>query len=356
MLSEFIVAHRAELIARTRVKVARRLAPRPTERELETGVPLFLDQLTAMLLLATPSMSETMDLSAAAHGAALLNLGYTVAQVVHDYGDVCQAVTEVAAELGATISADEFHTLNLCLDNAIAEAITEYTRLRDVSAVEAEMARSGALVHELRNRISAAKLAFEAIQTGRAPLGGSVATVITRSLTSMASLTNQVMLEVRVDSRSTHRVHLSLHELIDEAEIDGTLEGDVYGVSLVVSPTDRAIHVMADSQILAGALANLLQNAFKFSRRGGQVSLTTSVVEGRVRIAVEDQCGGLPSGKADELFEAFQKGGANRDGLGLGLFISRKGIEASGGTLAVRDAPGAGCVFTIELPVLPTTA
>ena len=131
MLHEFITQNREVLIARTRAKVASRLAPRATEQELATGVPLFLEQLVAMLQSQSPSMREAMDSGATAHGAALLDRGYTVAQVVHDYGDVCQAVTELADERAAEISTDEFHTLNKCLDNAIAQAMTEYTRLRE---------------------------------------------------------------------------------------------------------------------------------------------------------------------------------------------------------------------------------
>ena len=76
----------------------------------------------------------------------------------------------------------------------------------------------------------------------------------------------------------------------------------------------------------------------------------------RVAIEIEDQCGGLPPGKVEELFGAFQQRGANRSGLGLGLFISRRGVEASGGVIRVRDVPGSGCVFTIELPLIPAAA
>jgi signal transduction histidine kinase len=296
-------------------------------------------------------MPETMARSAAVHGAALLGRGYTVAQVVHDYGDVCQAITELAAETDATISTDEFQVLNLCLDNSIAEAITEYMRLRDHSSAEAETERSGAFAHELRNRISAAILGFTVIRSGRAPLSGSVAALVARNLKAVASLIDRVLVEVRLDSGGARRERVHLYDLIEDAEVDGTLEAGVHGVSLAVAVTDLGTHVDGDPQILAGALANVLQNAFKFTPTGGQVSLRTAVLDGRVLIEVEDQCGGLPTGKAEELFEAFKQRGANRSGLGLGLFISRKGVEASGGRLGVRDIPGTGCVFTIDLPL-----
>jgi signal transduction histidine kinase len=276
-----------------------------------------------------------------------------VAQVVHDYGDICQAVTELADEVGAAISVDEFHTLNRCLDDAIAGAVTEYTRLRERSSADGETERSGVLAHELRNRVSAAQLAFLAIKTGRAPIAGSVAAVVARNLFAMTALINRAMVEVRLDSGSMQRQRLHLHDLIEEAGVDATMDASLHGVSLSVSPTDRAIDVDADPQILAGAIANLLQNAFKFTRPGGRVSLRTSAPNSHIEIEIEDECGGLPPGKAEELFGAFQQRGSNRSGLGLGLFISRKGVEASGGVIRVRDVPGSGCVFTIELPTMP---
>jgi signal transduction histidine kinase len=115
------------------------------------------------------------------------------------------------------------------------------------------------------------------------------------------------------------------------------------------------VAVEVDRQILGGAIANLMHNAFKFTRPAGQVSLKTSTTAERVLIEIEDECGGLPPSKAEELFEAFQQRGEDRSGLGLGLFISRKGVEANGGVLGVRDIPRHGCVFTIDLPRLRET-
>jgi signal transduction histidine kinase len=353
VLVKFINAHREELIALTRAKVARRLAPRPTEQELTSGVPLFLDQLVETLQRPPASLKETMDRAATAHGAALLGRGYTVAQVVQDYGHICQAVTELANEKGAEITTGDFQTLNQCLDSAIAEAVTEYARLRDRSMAEGEVERSGVFAHELRNKLNAMQLGFQSIMSGRAPINGSVAAVVMRSLHAMTALINRSVVEVRVDSGNTRRERVHLYQIIEDAEVVGIMEAHSRGVSLSVSPVERHIDVDVDPQILSGAVVNLLQNAFKFTHPGGRVSLTASVNVGRVDIDIKDECGGLPEGKAEELFEAFQQRGANRSGLGLGLFISRKGVEANGGELRVRDIPGSGCVFTIDLPVMP---
>src|SRR5690606_31290206 len=73
-----------------------------------------------------------IGISAAAHGRELLEMGFTIDQVVHDYGDLCQAITDLAVERDAPFSVDEFRTLNRCLDNAIADAVTEFSYQRDI--------------------------------------------------------------------------------------------------------------------------------------------------------------------------------------------------------------------------------
>ena len=73
-------------------------------------------------------------------------------------------------------------------------------------------------------------------------------------------------------------------------------------------------------------------------------------VADRILIDVEDHCGGLPPGSAEQMFLPFTQSGADKSGLGLGLAICRRSVEANNGVLRVRDMPGSGCVFTIDLP------
>jgi hypothetical protein len=65
---------------------------------------------------------------------------------------------------------------------------------------------------------------------------------------------------------------------------------------------------------------------------------------------VVDECGGLPARQVDELSRAFAQRGADRSGLGVGLSVSCRSAEAIGGEIRVRNVPGTGCVFTIDLP------
>jgi signal transduction histidine kinase len=100
--------------------------------------------------------------------------------------------------------------------------------------------------------------------------------------------------------------------------------------------------------MVSSALANLLKNAFKFTRPGGRVQLAARLENGHVLIEVADQCGGLPPGLAEDLFLPFEQRSVDRSGVGLGLSISRRAVKANGGKLCVRDVPGTGCVFTID--------
>ena len=76
-----------------------------------------------------PYATSAIGAAAARHGRELLKGGYNVSQVVYDYGDICQAITELALDQKATITVKEFHTFNRCLDIAIAHAVTEHVRV-----------------------------------------------------------------------------------------------------------------------------------------------------------------------------------------------------------------------------------
>jgi len=140
VLSEFLNENRADLVERCRVKVLKRPGPEPGFAERTYGIPLFLAQLIEMLNLdedtnvfdvdhesnAKKTLSTRIADTARKHAVNLRERGLTADQVVHDYGDLCQAITELAFERNAQIEISEFHTLNRLLDNAIAAAVTEY--------------------------------------------------------------------------------------------------------------------------------------------------------------------------------------------------------------------------------------
>jgi hypothetical protein len=196
-MHQFLITNRDELIARCKHKVAQRPSRSATPEQLEHGIPLFLDQLARTLeaeeqgrpaesvrISGTPggthSVSE-IGVSATAHGKELLELGFSVNQVVHDYGDLCQAIMDVAFERDAAFPTEEFRTLNRCLDNAIADAVTEFSRLREISLAGEQKAvaneQLGFLVHELRNALGTATLAVGALEVSHMPMSGATGAV-----------------------------------------------------------------------------------------------------------------------------------------------------------------------------------
>ena len=350
MLHDFLSANREKIIALTREKVGNRSAPRATPTELENGIPLFLTQLVRMLQTRTPAYETAMGNSATQHGADLLRTGFTVGQVVHDYGGLCQAITELAADSNTSIGSNEFKILNGCLDDAVAFAVTEFGRQREQSVAAQGSEHLGVLAHELRNALNTATLAFSAIQSGSVGTSGSTSTIVFRSLARMRDLLDRSFAEVRLKAGIHRRTHVSVAQLIEEVAIAGAVEAAHRGLELSVAPVAEGVTIYADSTILVSALSNLLQNAFKFTHPPGHVSLTTTATADRVLMEIEDECGGLPPGEIEHLFRMFEQRGSDRTGLGLGLAISRQGVEDSGGTIHVRDLPGKGCVFTVDLP------
>jgi signal transduction histidine kinase len=373
MLHQFLQENRTELIERCRMKVAQRAAPRPTPKEMEHGIPLFLGQLIETLRVEQdpgsvqrrkasghtgPALRNAISeiaTSASKHGHELLRQGFTVDQVVHDYGDLCQAVTELSMERDTPVSADEFHTLNRCLDDAIADAVTEFGWQRDQLISEmgtrAMSERLGFLAHELRNYLNTAILSFAAIKAGSVPLKGATSAVLDRSLVGLRDLIDRALADVRLSAGEPAQFdRIPMDRFIAEVQVSATLEAKEKGCEFIVAPIEKGLAVSADSPMLYSAVSNLLQNAFKFSHAHGSVSLKARGVADRVLIEVEDQCGGLPAGKAEAMFLPFEQHGTDRSGLGLGLSIARRAVDASGGKLGVRDIPGKGCVFTIDMP------
>jgi len=123
-----------------------------------------------------------------------------------------------------------------------------------------------------------------------------------------------------------------------------------------VPAVEDGVAILADRQVLAAVVANLLQNAFKFTRPQTTVTLRVGASAERVLIEVQDECGGLPSGDVNELFRPFEQRSADRTGMGLGLAFSRWGAEANEGRIYARNLPGRGCVFTVDLPRQPLPA
>lgn len=357
MLHEFIADNRDTIIAITRARVQKRSSHSVSPGQLEHGVPVFLRQLVAILqaeVHESPMAEANLGASATKHGSESLGAGFSVTQVIEGYGDICQAITELAVEAAEPIAPEEFQTLNHCLDIAIAKAVTEHTRITAQSQKADEVERLGNSAHEARDLLNSAFLAFQALKRGNIAINGSTGAVLGRSLMGLRDLTNQGLSTVRLDADITQLESVPLADFITEIANTGMLHAEYRQVTFTVGPVDHAVTVDADPQLLSSAITNLLSNAFKFTAPGGRVALRTYAEDGRLRFEVEDEGGGIPADRGD-LFAPFSdRRGRDRSGLGMGLSIARKAVQAHGGDITVASSPGRGCVFTIDVPMTST--
>jgi len=216
MLHEFLTSNRQLLISRCRDKVAKRFEPTESPGTIDHGVPLFLQQLVETLRheqstdvregdsppVPVPAPTE-IGRAAALHGAELLRQGFSVDQVVHGYGDVCQSVTALAVEEDAAITTDEFRTLNRCLDNAIADAVASFGSAHQTSLdrqAETLQQRLVVFAAEHRRLINIASHSLTAIKTGNIGVSGATGTLLAHALEELASLAERTLPEIRLAS------------------------------------------------------------------------------------------------------------------------------------------------------------
>ena len=354
MLHDFLIANRKEILALAVEKTAGISEDRPTSTESERGLP----QLYEHLILEMKRESQGSPKRSAKnygpnttrlHGKELSRLGYTISQVVHGYGVLCQAVTEYAVTTKAAITSAEFSAFNLFLDVAIADAVAGYTEHSNVESADSSK-RIGMLVHELRNSMTAAIIAHSMVKDGIVGVGGSTSALLGRNLDRMRDILDRSFTEVRMQNdKMVDQQPVLLIQVVGEVEATASVEARLRGQTIKVEVNPR-LQVYGDHHYLISALSNVVQNAIKYSRQGAIIRVGSRDTKSNIVVEVEDQCGGLPKGKADELFQPFTQKNSDRSGLGLGLTISRQAVALHGGTLTVRDLPGKGCVFSLTLP------
>ncbi|MEW2301571.1 sensor histidine kinase KdpD [Streptomyces sp. NPDC006655] len=149
--------------------------------------------------------------------------------------------------------------------------------------------------------------------------------------------------------------------IIRETDLDEVVPMALGGVpedsvELDVPETLPMVHV--DRGLLERAVANVVENAVKYSPPQEKVLVSASAIADRVEIRVVDQGPGVPDDAKDRIFEPFQRYGDSPrgNGVGLGLAVARGFAEAMGGTLSAEDTPGGGLTMVLSVPTAPQRA
>lgn len=347
VIGRFIEDHREELTERWIAKSRELLRTEQPldDEELRDSIQFFIDEVITGLNRGGHLPDAGREV-AQAHGAQRQVLRRDVADVTREYGLLFQTVVELAQEKNcAPFEPLEYARLASCLSSGAAEAVREFSKLRDTDLRRQSWEHFAFLAHEVRNPLQTARLASSLLRSGTGERG--LAT-LERSLSRLSEVLDRALLDARlrgIDAgASVHLEATDLQRLLVDAIAESQPDAEAREIRLLLEAGPTTIQ--ADVRLLRSAVTNLLRNAVKFTRTGGTV-----IVRGRPgSVEVEDECGGLQPGDEKRIFGIFRQAGADRSGFGLGLAIAQEAALAHGGDLQVKNLPGKGCVFVVTLP------
>ena len=349
-LAGLLKARRDELIDRW-LRAARRentVDPLP-KGQLVDRIPIFIDELIVALhpdALPLPSLGET----AVEHGAQRFGLGFNVAEVIREYGILHRAILDLASDSAVTIELGEHQLISRWLNSGIASAISQYVSERDAELHRSASEHLGFIAHEIRNPLSSARMAFDLMTRGEAAHAKRASELLARNLRRVADVVDNALNQASLKMGLVPRLsRIPLLPFLQEIDLDASAEAGAKDITVVIDGAAE-LTIEADARLLRSAVSNLLYNAIKFSRPGSTVVVRASSAPGEITVEVEDRCGGLPAGRAEELFLPLVQRSSDHSGFGLGLAIAMQAAEAHNGSIRVRDVPGVGCIFTVNLP------
>jgi len=217
------------------------------------------------------------------------------------------------------------------------------------------------LAHELRNPLAPLASALQGLRLvgdGQA-VSGRVREIMERQVGHLVRLVDD-LLEIARISRGTfelRRGRVELGSIVENAVETSEPLLRTAGHELTVSLPKERLFLEGDSTRLTQILANLLNNAAKYTDAHGHIWLTARVVTGEVVISVRDDGIGIDPAELSRIFEMFSRAGAanrTQNGLGIGLTLARRLAEMHGGTIEARsDGLGHGSEFVVRLPLAP---
>lgn len=348
-LSSLLAERRTEIIERWTQRIERE----HQNKELSCGelcdhLPRIFDEVLAALRAEeNPAATEAASV---AHGAQRLRVGFDLVEVIREYEILTDCILDELDATGRNLSTRAFRRVQGLLNAGRAQAVSAYIERRDEEIAREHSQHVAFVAHELRGPLMAAFLSATILQRQARPEEDRGLSLLVRNLMSLRDLIDQVLMADRLGGGvQLTRETFDLKALLEEVVADAGLAAERNQVELNID-APGTLTFNGDRRLIRSAINNILGNAVKFTHEGGAITLRARLSDGCTTIEVEDGCGGLPEGNPDELFEPNVQRGDNRTGFGLGLAIVRQAVEAHGGRTHVRNLPGRGCVFSLELP------
>ncbi|HTW09011.1 MAG TPA: ATP-binding protein [Acidimicrobiales bacterium] len=234
--------------------------------------------------------------------------------------------------------------------------VDDVSELRRLEAVRRDFVAN--LSHELKTPLGALSLLSETLEGEDDP---EVVARLSSRLGAEARRFSRIVDDLldlsRIEAGATGTLALvSLPAVVNEAVEGFHDQAATRGIRLEVAPVDGEIYVMANRRDLSSAVANLVDNAIKYSEPGGSVYVSAERRDGRAAVQVKDEGVGIPRRDQERIFERFYRVDRARSrwtgGTGLGLAIVRHVAAYHGGDVSVESVEGEGSTFALNLPLV----
>jgi signal transduction histidine kinase len=319
---------------------------------LRDGMPDYLAALVRLLRApeAPGTAAEAWTEVARKHGVTRVRIGFDIGQLLREFICLRHVIREVASSESVPMN-DTGVILADVLDGAITTAVAAYVSARDYEVRRQQAESIGFLTHELRNPLSTAISAGNALEARKTQEQSRLFDILRRSLRKLESLVDGVLFSQKLEAgqMEPHPADVTLGTLMEPALESARAAAAAKGLSFAVEFDGNApVHV--DPVLTRSAIENLADNATKYTDQGN-VAISVELSDEDVVVHVDDTGPGIPPEEVDAIFEPFRRGSSSaKKGTGLGLAIARRAAEAQGGSLSVAALNSHGAHFRLTLP------
>ncbi len=252
---------------------------------------------------------------------------------------------------------------NKGIESEVVLTLIDRTYLYEIGEEELDFIAFAA--HELRGPITVIRGYIDVIQDELADVlhddQKELFHRMTVSANRLSGYINNILNTSRYDRRHLrmHLVETSIKTVYETIDDDMKLRASSQNRPLTITIPDGLPTIAADTASLSEVMANLIDNAIKYSGEGGPISVSAASRGDTIEFSVEDHGIGMPSSVVSNLFQKFYRSHRSREtvaGSGIGLYISKAIVESHGGNISVRSEDGHGSTFTISLPTYKMVA
>jgi signal transduction histidine kinase len=359
-LSSLLAGRQTEILERWTQRMRREHSEKNLSRiELQDHLPLFFQELLSAHQAGADSSDEKQLgiplVSPGSHGTDRLRVGFDLIEVIREYEILTECILDEVEALGGSVSIVAFRQVQRLLNAGRAKAVAAYVKAREVERVREHSLHIAFIAHELRNPLMATFMGVKVLRMRARAEDEWALSLLERNLKTLRELIDDVLIADRLQGHvELKREPLDLRALLEDVVRDANASAEQRHIALKVHAPDP-LTFFGDNRLLRSAINNVLGNAIKFTHEGTSVTVRAMQYEKWIAMEIEDRCGGLPEGTADELFKPSVQLGEDRTGFGLGLAIVKQALEAHGGRVSVSNLPGKGCVFALQLPASTAT-